>query len=56
MGEYATVPMPSSSRTALVPLSSRSRLKSDISDCTAVSGCTAWARRIVAADTSDRPM
>ena len=46
-GEYGTKPMPSSAAAA--GLASGSRVHSEYSDCSAVTGCTAWARRIVSA-------
>ena len=54
-GEYGTKPMPSS-RSSGSTSSSGSRVHSEYSDCSAVIGCTAWARRIVSAPASDRPM
>lgn len=52
-GEYATRPMPSSRRSGRI--SSWSRVHSEYSDCTAATGCTACARRMVPAQTSDSP-
>ena len=53
-GEYGTKPMPSS-RTAGSTFSSTSRSKMEYSVCSAVTGCTAWARRIVSGPASLRP-
>ena len=47
--------MPSSRRTGST-FGSGSRVHSEYSDCRAVTGWTAWARRIVSAPASDRPM
>jgi hypothetical protein len=44
-----------SSRHAGTTVASTSRLNNDHSDCTAAIGCTAAARRMVAADASDSP-
>ena len=46
-GLNGTKPMPSSSQAASTPLSSTSRVHSEYSLCTAVTGWTAWARRMV---------
>ena len=46
--------MPSSRSVGRIS-SSRSRVKSEYSVCSAVIGCVAWARRIVSADASDSP-
>ena len=53
-GEYGTRPMPSSRSVGRIS-SSRSRVHSEYSDCRAVIGCVACARRIVAASASDSP-
>ncbi len=45
-----------SSRAVGTTAVSMSRLKTDHSDCTAVIGATAAARRIVSADASESPM
>ena len=55
MGEYGTNPMPSSRTVASTSFSSRSRVHSDHSVCSAVIGCTACALRIVAGDASEMP-
>ena len=55
-GEYATKPIPSSRTVSSTSLSSGSRDHSEYSLCSAVTGCTACARRIVSGDASDRPM
>ena len=54
-GEYGTSPMPSSRATGTTS-SSMSRDHSDHSVWMAVTGWTAWARRIVPGPASDRPM
>ena len=46
--------MPSSRSTGSV-LASGSRVHSEYSDCSAVIGWTAWARRMVSGPASDRP-
>ena len=53
-GLNGTNPIPSSSRV-LSTDSSGSRQKSEYSLCSAVTGWTAWARRIVVGPASDRP-
>ena len=53
-GLYGTKPMPSSSHAASTSSSGR-RHHSEYSLCTAVTGCTACARRIVPAAASDMP-
>ena len=53
-GLNGTKPMPSSAQVGRTS-GSGSRVHSEYSLCTAVTGCTAWARRIVAAAASDRP-
>jgi hypothetical protein len=53
-GLNGTNPMPSSAQVASTSASG-SRVHSEYSLCTAVTGRTACARRIVAADASDRP-
>jgi hypothetical protein len=53
-GLNGTKPTPSSSRVGTI-CSSGSRHHSEYSDCSAVTGCTAWARRIVRAPASERP-
>lgn len=57
-GEYATTVIPSSRQTSRTPIcgSSISRLNGEYSTSTAATGCTAWARRIVAAETSESPI
>ncbi|AOS63995.1 hypothetical protein TL08_15965 [Actinoalloteichus hymeniacidonis] len=55
MREYGTRPMPSSLGAGNTS-DSGSRVQSEYSDCTAVTGCTAWARRIVFTPVSDKPM
>ena len=47
--------MPSSSQASRMPLVSGPRVHSEYSFCSAVTGCTAWARRTVCAPGSDRP-
>lgn len=49
---------PSSLATFISPIfgSSMSRVKGEYSTCKAEMGCTAWARRRVAAEHSERPM
>ncbi|MDR8413276.1 hypothetical protein MTP10_31660 [Nonomuraea sp. 3-1Str] len=47
--------MPSSRQVGRIS-SSTPRLNSEYSIWTSVIGCTAWARRIVSAPTSDSPM
>ena len=54
-GEYGTKPMPSS-RNSGSTSGSWSRVHSEYSDCSAVIGCTACARRIVSTHASDSPM
>ena len=53
-GLNGTKPMPSSSSVGRIPASG-SRHHSEYSLCSAVTGCTAWARRIVCAPASERP-
>jgi hypothetical protein len=53
-GLKGTKPMPSSSSAGMI-CSSGSRHHSEYSDWSAVTGCTAWARRIVCAPASERP-
>jgi hypothetical protein len=53
-GLNGTSPMPSSARTAMIPASG-SRQNSEYSICSAVTGWTACARRMVRALASDRP-
>ena len=45
-----------SSRSSGSTSASWSRVHSEYSDCSAVIGCTAWARRMVATHASDSPM
>jgi hypothetical protein len=52
-GEYGTKPMPSSRSTGRIPAST-SRVQSEYSVCSALTGWTAWARRIVSGPTSDK--
>ena len=47
--------MPSSAQVASTPSSSGSRVHSEYSVCTAVTGWTAWARRIVSGAASEMP-
>ena len=53
-GANGTKPIPSSSRAGITSCSG-SRHHIEYSLCTAVTGCTAWARRIVWAPASDSP-
>ena len=53
-GLNGTKPMPSSSRAGRIS-SSGSRQNSEYSLCSAVTGCTAWARRMVPTPASDSP-
>lgn len=53
-GLNGTNPMPSSASVGSTS-GSGSRVHSEYSDCTAVTGCTACARRIVAAPASESP-
>ena len=53
-GLKGTKPMPSSSSVGRISCSG-SRHHSEYSLCSAVTGCTAWARRMVCAPASDRP-
>src|SRR6185437_13833502 len=50
-----TKPRPSASHVASTPLRSGSRVHSEYSLCTTVTGCTACARRMVSALASDMP-
>jgi hypothetical protein len=54
-GRHGTNPIPSSPQACRTPLCSGSRCINEYSVCTAATGCTAWARRIVLALASDRP-
>ncbi len=51
-GEYGTKPMPSS-RSSGSSSASGSRVHREYSVCSAASGCTAWARRIVSGPASE---
>jgi hypothetical protein len=53
-GLQGTNPMPSSSQTGRIS-DSGSRAHSEYSDCTAATGWTVWARRMVSALASDNP-
>jgi hypothetical protein len=53
-GLNGTNPMPSSESSGMISASG-ARHHSEYSDCSAVTGCTAWARRIVRGAASDRP-
>src|ERR1700761_5945555 len=53
-GLNGTKPMPSSASVGMTDASG-SRQKSEYSLCRAVTGCTAWARRMVLAPASERP-
>ena len=53
-GLNGTKPMPSSARVGSTS-GSGSRVHNEYSLCTAVTGWTAWARRMVAAPASDSP-
>ena len=53
-GLNGTNPMPSSESVGMISASG-ARHHSEYSDCSAVTGCTAWARRIVRGAASDRP-
>ena len=53
-GLKGTKPMPSSSSVGMTDCSG-SRQKREYSLCNAVTGCTAWARRMVFAPASERP-
>lgn len=53
-GPHGTKPMPSSRQVGST-CASGSRVQMEYWFCTAVTGCTAWARRMVAADASLRP-
>src|SRR5438270_10823009 len=54
-GEKGTKPMPSS-RVSGSTSASGSRVHREYSDCSAATGWTAWARRMVARPAADRPM
>ena len=54
-GENGTSPMPNSRRVGMIS-ASRSRVHSEYSDCSAVIGWVALARRMVAAEAADNPM
>jgi hypothetical protein len=53
-GLNGTKPMPSSARVGMISASG-DRHHSEYSDCKAVTGCTAWALRIVCGAASDIP-
>src|SRR5690606_11956199 len=54
-GDQGTKPISSSSQVFSTPFNSTLRVHIEYSDCTALTGSTAWARRIVLGLASDRP-
>lgn len=58
MGEYATMEIPSSRQVRRMPVAgdSMSMLKGEYSICTQARGWTAFARRMVVTEGSERPM